>query len=292
MSSTGKLSAIRASRLLLAAITMLIGITPIWAAVYKTIDFPGAIYTSVNGGPSPKGDVVGTYIDSGGKVHGFIGGNKGTFTTIDYPGATNTQVNGWVNPRGDVVGQYRDTANKTHGFLLDKDGNFSTVDYPGSTSTVLAGINPQGQMIGTFCTTIHCGAFTVDNGVFTELTTAGATITSGATISPSGATVSACSVSGKGKICLIDNGNLTLVDFPGSPFGSSPGAGNPENDVVGGFTGKDNVVHGLLWSNGVYTQLDVPGAIYTYATGISPEKYVVGQYLDTAGKSHGFIVRP
>ena len=113
----------------------------------------------------------------------------------------------------------------------------------------------------------------------------------GATVSPSGDTVSACTVSGKGNICLIANGQLTLVYFPGS-LGTAPGAGNPENDVVGGFTDTLLKTHGFIWTNGVYTQLDVPGATYTYATGISPKKEVVGYYYDTLGKYHGFIVRP
>ena len=41
-------------------------------AQYTTIDYPGAIYTVVNGGPSPEGDVVGTYEDAAFRVHGFI----------------------------------------------------------------------------------------------------------------------------------------------------------------------------------------------------------------------------
>ena len=45
----------------------------------------------MNGGPSPKGDVVGIYTDAANKTHGFLLTSKGVFTTIDYPGAVNTQ---------------------------------------------------------------------------------------------------------------------------------------------------------------------------------------------------------
>lgn len=273
------------------AATAAIAAGPAIAATYTTIDYPGAIYTTVNGGPSPQGDVVGTYIDAAHKTHGFLRTAKGTFTSIDYPGAINTQINGWVNPSGSIVGQYVDTANKTHGFMLTAKGVFTSIDYPGGTSTVLSGINPEGQVIGNYCVPGHCGAFTMSDGVFTPLTYPNTNIYSGSTISPTGATVSACVAEGKYQLCLIDqSGALTTVFYPGSSWTAS-GAGNPENDVVGGFIDAHGT-HGFLFSGGVYTQLDVPGATSTFATGISPQKFVVGQYYDKAGKSHGFIVRP
>lgn len=264
---------------------------PAVAATYTTIDYPGAIYTSVNGGPSPQGDMVGSYIDTANKTHGFLRSAKGAFTTIDYPGAINTQINGWVSPTGSIVGQYTDSANKTHGFIMTAKGVFTAVNYPGGTSTTLNGINPEGQVIGAYCVPGHCGVFTMSGGVFTPLTAPGATLYFGASISPTGATVSACTAAGKNQLCLIDQtGTLTTIFYPGS-FWTSPGAGNPENDLVGGF-GDAHGTHGFLFTGGVFTKLDVPGAIYTYATGISPQKVVVGQYFDTANKSHGFVVRP
>jgi hypothetical protein len=62
--------------------------------------------------------------------------------------------------------------------------------------------------------------------------------------------------------------------------------------VGGGFGDQQFRTHGFIWTGVVDTQLDVPGAIYTIVAGISPQKDVVGQYYDTYGKSHGFIVSP
>jgi hypothetical protein len=38
----------------------------------------------------------------------------------------------------------------THGFLLDQDGNFTSIDVPGASSTAASGINPEGDIVGTF----------------------------------------------------------------------------------------------------------------------------------------------
>ena len=37
-----------------------------------------------------------------------------------------------------------------HGYLLDKDGSFTTIDVPGTNVTIALGINPSGQIVGTF----------------------------------------------------------------------------------------------------------------------------------------------
>jgi hypothetical protein len=38
----------------------------------------------------------------------------------------------------------------THGFLLDKHGSFTSIDFPGATSTAASGINPRGDIVGTY----------------------------------------------------------------------------------------------------------------------------------------------
>lgn len=292
------------------------GALPASAAVFESIDYPGAIYTSVDGGPNPQGDVVGSYIDKANQIHGFVRSRSGVFTIIDYPGALHTQLSGWVDARGDIVGHYTDQANKTHGFLLLKRvagqdrqgpdsvrfydarsradtrsgtwGTFTTIDYPNATYTALTGINNSGVMIGTYCMAGYCGAFLDNDGVFATITNPGAVITGGATISDSGSTVTFCTVNGVSNLCLLVGGNLTLVNFPGS-MGTEPGAGNSYNDVVGAFKDQKLVTHAFLWSNGVYTQIDYPGATFTYAGGVNDQQWVAGEYYDAQGNSHGFL---
>lgn len=260
---------------------------------FVTIDVPGATYTSVNGGPSPEGDIVGTYVDGVTfHSHGFVRSRGGVFTTIDYPGASATSVNGWISPRGTIVGSYF-IGSRWFGFTLYR-GVFTSINYPGSTSTTLAGINPGGDIVGNYCVPGTCGVFVRSaRGTFTPLTIPNGVLGNAATINPSGAVVAGCSVDNRGHLCIVNNDEVTLIDFPGATY-TTPGAGNPENDVAGGFGDQQNRTHGFMYSHaqGIYTQIDVPGARYTFASGISPQGIVVGIYQDAAVKTHGFMTRP
>ena len=50
--------------------------------------------------------------------------------------------------------------------------------------------------------------------------------------------------------------------------------------------------HGLLYSNGVYTQIDVPGATATGISGVNENGWFVGGYTDAQGKSVLFYAKP
>jgi hypothetical protein len=79
-------------------------------------DVPGSTFTVV-WDITPGKEMVGTYIDAGGKQHGFLRLPDGSAPiTVDFPGATATVIQG-VNPGGAIVGAYTDTGNHTHGFL-------------------------------------------------------------------------------------------------------------------------------------------------------------------------------
>ena len=60
------------------------------AQTYKQVDYPGAIATTLNGGPNPQGTSVGGYTDTSGVIHGFTLTNGGVFTSFDPPGSTLT----------------------------------------------------------------------------------------------------------------------------------------------------------------------------------------------------------
>src|SRR5688572_23320229 len=68
---------------------------------------PGGVasQTSVRG-INPHGDMVGFYVDSAGRQHGFRL-QDGEYTTIDFPlaGVRATVANG-INEKGEIVGQY------------------------------------------------------------------------------------------------------------------------------------------------------------------------------------------
>jgi len=75
---------------------------------------PGAISTSPKG-LNNAGQVVGDYIDSAGKTHGFLFDlATNAYTTLDVPSATSTVATS-INNTGQVVGYYTD-AQSAHGF--------------------------------------------------------------------------------------------------------------------------------------------------------------------------------
>src|SRR5690349_13205241 len=70
---------------------------------FISFDPPGATATNADG-INTNGDVVGWYMDSAGKQHGYVL-RAGNFTTIDYAGASATIARA-INDQGDIVGTH------------------------------------------------------------------------------------------------------------------------------------------------------------------------------------------
>ena len=94
-----------------------------------------------------KGQMVGTYEDNGGNLHGFLLDN-GKFTTSDFPDAGGTIAWG-VNSQGQVAGRYFGGPGGNQGYVLFK-GNFEPVVFPGAVATAARGINEAGQLVGFY----------------------------------------------------------------------------------------------------------------------------------------------
>src|SRR5689334_15365375 len=91
-----------ALRIALYSLLLLIATAPLMAqGTYTQIDVPGAIQTQAYD-IDTAGDIVGTYVDSSGSIHGFLL-SAGIFTTLDVPGASYTGALG-TNDVGQVVG--------------------------------------------------------------------------------------------------------------------------------------------------------------------------------------------
>jgi uncharacterized membrane protein len=143
------------------------------AGAFTTFDGPGASVTFTQG-IDPHGDIVG-YYTSGGVTHGFLLSDGG-FTTIDVPGASLTEA--WrIDPQGEIVGGYTDAQGNNRFFVLDR-GEFTTVALPGDLPAFLetAGINPRGDIVGTYCETAPCTqanlathGFLLSQGQFTKI---------------------------------------------------------------------------------------------------------------------------
>jgi hypothetical protein len=270
------------------------------AQSYKTIDFPGAIATTLNGGPNPSGTSVGSYTTSG-VTHGFTLTKGGVFTSFDPPGSTLTIPN-FISPQGDIVGNYLDASNVSHGFILD-GSKYTTLDFPGAVGSTLTGLNPSGEISGFSCSDPACGntgnlstnhSFVRSKkGVFTSFDPPGAISSTASTVNPAGAVVGAYTDNaGIGHGYLLDHGTFTTIDFPGaaSTFG---GGGNAEGDIVGEYNDTAGVGHSFLLSKGVFTSFDPPGTVgFSDASGINPGGIIVGIYFDSAVVEHGFIRTP
>ena len=80
-----------------------------------TLDFGAASNTQALG-VNNHDQVVGSFVDKAGAMHGFVW-HAGTPTQVDDPNGTGgTLVNG-INNRGQIVGFYVDAAGNTHGML-------------------------------------------------------------------------------------------------------------------------------------------------------------------------------
>lgn len=130
---------------------------------FMTIDDPnmatnshGNQFTQLSG-INNGGQIVGTYTDAAG-VHGFIRSATGVFTTIDDPNANpgTTSVDG-INNLGVIVGTFTDSSG-FHSFIRSSDGSmYTTVDYPSGFVTDARGINDNGDIVGSYVTSLTAG---------------------------------------------------------------------------------------------------------------------------------------
>ena len=129
------------------------------------------------------------WLISGTRVWGQV---SSTTSTIDVPGALSTQAFG-INPRGDIVGFYSATGFTAHGFLFH-GGTFTAIDVPGAScppffpcaSTVALGINPNGDIVGSYFAGFTNHGFLLHRGAFTTIDVPGALSTQAFGINPQG----------------------------------------------------------------------------------------------------------
>ncbi len=267
-----------------------------WAQTYITINYPGAVTTTLNGGPNPQDTAVGSYVDTSNVTHGFKLTRKDVFTPFDPPGSTGTTPN-YITPLGVIVGGYLDSAGTSHGFILDK-GQYTTFNLRGAAGTVLTGRNLFGEMTGFSCAVASCASGTTHSfivsqkGAVTSFDPPGAVSSTASTVNSSGIVVGAYTDSAAVTHGYqLSKGTFTTTDFPGATL-TFNGGNNAEGDIVGEYIDSANVAHSFLLSNGAFTSFDPAGATASDASGINPEGIIVGLYTDSAGATHGYIRIP
>jgi len=199
--------------------------------------------------------------------------------------APQTAVNG-INAAGDIVGSYIDGAKHQHGFVR-KNGRYASLDVPagvlgnflGTLPTVANGINPAGDIVGTFVVPVNEDS---DSPFYC----------------PAAARQQAACVKG----FIYSHGEFTPLLFPGHP-GAVPQRITPNGDVYGCLHDLDTgmSMHGAIWyHDGTYASLTTGGGELADASvdvpmsmnnGATPKgRVVVGLFTD-AVRRHGYIVQ-
>lgn len=97
---------------------------------------------------------------------------------------------------------------------------------------------------------------------------------------------------------LAQSFTFSTIDIPGASNGTTAQGINDNGEIVGQYSPSCCPSHGFLLPNGVsslpnYTQIDDPNANSTDGThvfGINKNGDVVGQYRDTGGAYHGYLL--
>src|SRR5437763_4232996 len=202
------------------------------------------------------------------------GGTTTTITKFDAPGAgtaagQGTFANG-MNASGAITGFIRDANAARHAFLRAPDGTFTIFDDPGagtcsmSCGTIGNGqgtrayaINPSGEITGFYTdNSARChGYVRAANGTFAQ----------------------------------IDAPDAGTGPFPQGTFPSefTPAGINSTGAITGFYVDASSLQHGFVRApNGIITEFDPAGSIFTNPNAISETGAITGVYLDASGVGH------
>jgi uncharacterized membrane protein len=294
------------------AFSLLLGLTfsaPAVGQTYTPIDYPGAVNgNSFAVGINDLAQIVGEYqygASFSKQRYGYLFSN-GAFTPIIFPESQFTRAVD-INRYGDIVGDYDIKSNgwgQDFGYLLH-NGVFTSIQFPNSDSTVAAGINSNGDIVGWYRDKKGTHGFLLSGGVFTSIDFPGSAASTQAwKINDLGEIVGRYEDANDNKhhMFVLSNGTFTsLPDVPGA-FDTAvveDGGLNNAGHIVSQYCSSKScslftsgAVHGFLLSGGVYTTFDTPGSIATTAFGIDSFDDIVGLYIDSSGRVHGYLRNP
>jgi len=92
-------------------------------------------------------------------------------------------------------------------------------------------------------------------------------------------------------LLLATDYRFAKFDFPDSASTEARGI-NARGDIVGSYTDANDVTHGFLLRDGVFSSIDVPGGAVTIgARGINARGDIVGHFLDANSAGHGYLLQ-
>lgn len=279
---------------LVVGLLLIPGVTRAQQYVFENVAFPGDTFTQLLG--INDADVIAGY--HGQAINeGFTLTLPNNFTSENFPSSAQTQVTG-INNSSNTSGFYIDNGGTNHGFL-NIGGNFSTVDFPGTTFDQVLGLNNTGQAAGYFQassgfqTAFVFNPFLPPGGQFKLLNLPGSGQATG--VNDAGQVTGFFATATGDNGFLLSAGKLTTLSFPGAAITEALGLNNAGQVV--GFYQQDpnvNILHGFIYSNGVFTSLDdtAAPATQTTVTGINNLGQIVGFALETNGTTVGFVGAP
>lgn len=283
---------------------------------YAPVNVPGAVAT-VARGINNSGEVVGFYQTASCDNYDLNVPNcltisfklvNNRYIKLMVPKSTATAVTG-VNDLGDLVGFYTKPDGSRHGFIWYHQNVIKTIDLPGTAyKTVPMGINNAGTVVGGLWTIGATGTFADSgwvwaNGKFSIM-------------NPGGSNKGTCCQSANG---ISNNGIISGQFFRGATQQSwRKGASDRELwtyqisdtsgtalDIFEDVTGYKTA--GVGWfaphvESGERTRgaedtlrfiaVSYPNSRSTQPFGMNDSRYLVGSYVDSSGKCHGFIAQP
>ncbi len=261
---------------------------------FTTVDVPGAADTNVLG-INTAGDLVGDYASSDiAPPHGFKY-SGGVFTLFDYPGQYWTVPAG-INDSGLISGSaYAADGTNVLGFLYDGT-SFSSIQAPGKAATIIYGMNSSGELVGGAGTTLSSTkAFELVGARFKNISPPGTYLYAyGTGVNNLGEIVGFILNGSDSSGFVYKNGKSRSLVFPGPTIMTLAMGLNDGGVIVGWYEGCSPACadHAFVMMKGKYFSFDYPGAIGTFADGISASGQIVGSYTLDGSTFHGYVTNP
>src|SRR5689334_14222569 len=201
-------------------------------------------------------------------------------SVFDIPGAASSSANG-INDGGEIVGTFVDTQGRPRPYVFRR-GSVTVLDLP-DRFVVPLGINDRGQIVGIAGPNQFFQGFIWDDRKVTRFSAPDVGITYFHDINNRGRIVGHVRRDDfalargflfvDGQFKLFDVPGVLLVDDDRGQMGI-----NDREQIVGSFQ-SGGITHGFLLDAGVVTQIDVPGAKHTFASGINNRGQIAGFHI-------------
>jgi len=173
---------------------------------------------------------------------------------------------------------------------------FSAVDVPGATLTQAVGINPAGEIVGSYRDAAgkqHGFVLTADG--YTSIDFPGAISTDARGISPDGDIVGTFRLAGEPPVnvhgyLLTKHGEFLRVDFPGHTS-AIPQRILPDGTILGCYHDADTMstMHGMSVGPHGATEIDISASMHNGATPNGNK--IAGLYTDMmTGRARGYVL--